>query len=55
MEQRNEDGRHHSRLSENAGNLNRCNAYRVLGSYSQNVEPSFSMTHALRHSSMISM
>ena len=31
VEQRNDDGRHDCRLSENARNLNRRNTYEVLG------------------------
>ena len=38
MEQRDDDGRHESRLSENARNLNRRNAYRVSGSHNYSVE-----------------
>ena len=33
VEQRNDDGRHDCRLSENARNLNRRNTYKVLGSH----------------------
>ena len=33
MKQRNKDGRHDSRLSENACKLNRCNAYSVSGTH----------------------
>jgi len=34
VEQRNEDGRHNCRLSENARNLNPRNTYKFLGSHS---------------------
>ena len=34
MEERDDDGRHDCRLSENARNLNRRNIYGVLGSHS---------------------
>jgi hypothetical protein len=37
VEQRNNDGRHDVRLSENACNLNRRNTYRVLDSHRMSV------------------
>jgi hypothetical protein len=35
VEQRNDNGRHACRLSENARNLNRRNTYEVLGSHTR--------------------
>jgi hypothetical protein len=49
VEQRDDDGRHDCRLSENARNLNRRNAYGVSGRHSKVVEIGHGMVHKNVH------